>query len=101
MIALLQIIYDKITDRSRGFAFVTMATAEEAAKAVQMFNGAVSSALVGSSILLHSTQKCVPVLGPECICVNAAAGRQDSQGEFPRSAARRREGSGIGSGCKD
>lgn len=36
-----QIIYDKITDRSRGFAFVTMATAEEAAKAVQMFNGAL------------------------------------------------------------
>lgn len=66
-IALLQIIYDKITDRSRGFAFVTMATAEEAAKAVQMFNGAVSSALVGS-ILLHSTQKRVLVLGHECIC---------------------------------
>ncbi|KAM0910511.1 hypothetical protein ACQ4PT_014096 [Festuca glaucescens] len=36
-----QIIYDKITDRSRGFAFVTMATAEEATKAVQMFNGAL------------------------------------------------------------
>ncbi|KAM0842034.1 hypothetical protein ACQ4PT_058616 [Festuca glaucescens] len=36
-----QIIYDKITNRSRGFAFVTMATAEEATKAVQMFNGAL------------------------------------------------------------
>ncbi|TVU41421.1 hypothetical protein EJB05_14937 [Eragrostis curvula] len=36
-----QIIYDKVTNRSRGFAFVTMATAEEAAKAVQMFDGAL------------------------------------------------------------
>uniref|UniRef100_A0A0D3GMF7 RRM domain-containing protein n=1 Tax=Oryza barthii TaxID=65489 RepID=A0A0D3GMF7_9ORYZ len=36
-----QIIYDKVTDRSRGFAFVTMATAEEAATAIQMFNGAL------------------------------------------------------------
>ncbi|EER98001.1 RNA-binding protein CP33, chloroplastic [Sorghum bicolor] len=36
-----QIIYDKVTNRSRGFAFVTMATAEEAAKAIQMFDGAL------------------------------------------------------------
>ncbi|KAJ1287797.1 hypothetical protein BS78_02G038200 [Paspalum vaginatum] len=36
-----QIIYDKVTNRSRGFAFVTMATAEEAARAVQMFDGAL------------------------------------------------------------
>uniref|UniRef100_J3MIN7 RRM domain-containing protein n=2 Tax=Oryza brachyantha TaxID=4533 RepID=J3MIN7_ORYBR len=36
-----QIIYDKVTDRSRGFAFVTMATAEEATKAIQMFDGAL------------------------------------------------------------
>ncbi|KAL5656965.1 hypothetical protein ACJX0J_030128, partial [Zea mays] len=35
------IIYDKVTNRSRGFAFVTMATAEEAAKAIQMFDGAL------------------------------------------------------------
>lgn len=37
----MQIIYDKVTDRSRGFAFVTMATAEEATKAIQMFDGAL------------------------------------------------------------
>ncbi|KAG2640015.1 hypothetical protein PVAP13_2KG064448 [Panicum virgatum] len=36
-----QIIYDKVTNRSRGFAFVTMATAEEATKAIQMFDGAL------------------------------------------------------------
>ncbi|KAG8100699.1 hypothetical protein GUJ93_ZPchr0013g35929 [Zizania palustris] len=37
-----QIIYDKVTDQSRGFVFVTMATAEAAAKAIQMFDGAVN-----------------------------------------------------------
>ncbi|KAK3126405.1 hypothetical protein QOZ80_7AG0556060 [Eleusine coracana subsp. coracana] len=36
-----QIIYDKVTNRSRGFAFVTMANAEEAAKGIQMFDGAL------------------------------------------------------------
>lgn len=46
-----QIIYDKVTNRSRGFAFVTMATAEEAAKAIQMFDGAVSSTPPTGSIL--------------------------------------------------
>jgi RNA recognition motif-containing protein len=30
---------DKFTGRSRGFAFVEYATPEEAAKAVEMFNG--------------------------------------------------------------
>ncbi|XP_039834245.1 RNA-binding protein CP33, chloroplastic-like [Panicum virgatum] len=40
------IIYDKVTNRSCGFAFVTMATAEEAAKAIQMFDGAVRFELV-------------------------------------------------------
>ncbi|XP_038904039.1 33 kDa ribonucleoprotein, chloroplastic [Benincasa hispida] len=34
-----QVIYDKVTDRSRGFAFVTMATLEEAKEAIRMFDG--------------------------------------------------------------
>lgn len=38
----LQVIYDKITGRSRGFAFVTMSTVEEVEAAVQQFNGYVS-----------------------------------------------------------
>lgn len=38
----LQVIYDKITGRSRGFAFVTMSTVEEVEAAVQEFNGYVS-----------------------------------------------------------
>jgi cold-inducible RNA-binding protein len=34
-----ELIVDKFTNKSRGFAFVEMATQEEANKAVQMFNG--------------------------------------------------------------
>ncbi|HKC63823.1 MAG TPA: hypothetical protein VKB86_09300, partial [Pyrinomonadaceae bacterium] len=33
------VIQDRETNRSRGFGFVEMATAEEAAKAIEMFNG--------------------------------------------------------------
>ncbi|KAJ6841383.1 RNA-binding protein CP33, chloroplastic [Iris pallida] len=34
-----EIVYDRVTNRSRGFAFVTMANTEEANKAIRMFNG--------------------------------------------------------------
>lgn len=34
-----KIIMDKMTGRSRGFAFVEMATEEEAQKAIEMWNG--------------------------------------------------------------
>ncbi|OAY63731.1 RNA-binding protein CP33, chloroplastic [Ananas comosus] len=34
-----EVIYDRVTDRSRGFAFVTMATVEEANEAIRMFDG--------------------------------------------------------------
>lgn len=37
-----QVIYDKITGRSRGFGFVTMSTVEEVEAAAQQFNGYVS-----------------------------------------------------------
>lgn len=33
------IIMDKMTNRSKGFGFVEMATEEEAQKAIEMFNG--------------------------------------------------------------
>jgi len=33
------LMFDKFTGQSRGFAFVELATAEEANKAVEMFNG--------------------------------------------------------------
>jgi len=34
-----EIVFDKFTGRSRGFAFVTMASPEEAQKAVEQFHG--------------------------------------------------------------
>jgi RNA recognition motif-containing protein len=33
------LMFDKFTGKSRGFAFVELSTAEEANKAVEMFNG--------------------------------------------------------------
>lgn len=35
-------MYDRVTDRSRGFAFVTMGSVEEAKEAIRLFDGAVS-----------------------------------------------------------
>ncbi|KAL4591867.1 hypothetical protein LXL04_004841 [Taraxacum kok-saghyz] len=34
-----EIVYDRVTDRSRGFAFITMASVQEAKEAIRMFNG--------------------------------------------------------------
>ncbi|KAK1429286.1 hypothetical protein QVD17_11492 [Tagetes erecta] len=36
-----EIVYDRVTDRSRGFAFVTMASVQEAKEAIRMFNGSL------------------------------------------------------------
>ncbi|EOY07849.1 RNA-binding family protein isoform 2 [Theobroma cacao] len=36
---MVEVIYDKVTGRSRGFGFVTMSTAEEVEAAAQQFNG--------------------------------------------------------------
>ncbi|KAJ6790916.1 29 kDa ribonucleoprotein A, chloroplastic-like [Iris pallida] len=38
-VELVEVIYDKLTGRSRGFGFVTMSTVEEVEAAVQKFNG--------------------------------------------------------------
>lgn len=38
-----QIVYDRVTDRSRGFAFVTMGSVQEAKEAIRMFDGSVSA----------------------------------------------------------
>ncbi|KAL2900947.1 33 kDa ribonucleoprotein chloroplastic [Bienertia sinuspersici] len=35
----IEIIYDKVTDRSRGFGFITMGSADEAKEAIRMFDG--------------------------------------------------------------
>lgn len=36
-----EIVYDRVTDRSRGFAFVTMGSVEEAKQAIVMFDGSL------------------------------------------------------------
>ena len=38
-VSVVEIIFDKFTGRSRGFAFVTLASAEEAQQAVEKFHG--------------------------------------------------------------
>ncbi|KAK7396777.1 hypothetical protein VNO78_17935 [Psophocarpus tetragonolobus] len=38
-VASVEIVYDRVTDRSRGFAFVTMGSVEDAKEAIRMFDG--------------------------------------------------------------
>ncbi|KAL5197735.1 hypothetical protein ABZP36_001247 [Zizania latifolia] len=38
-VEMVEVVYDRVTGRSRGFGFVTMSTAEEAGAAVEQFNG--------------------------------------------------------------
>ncbi|KAG8099294.1 hypothetical protein GUJ93_ZPchr0013g36750 [Zizania palustris] len=38
-VEMVEVVYDRVTGRSRGFGFVTMSTAEEASAAVEQFNG--------------------------------------------------------------
>lgn len=40
-VASVQIVYDRVTDRSRGFGFVTMASVEDAKEAIRMFDGSL------------------------------------------------------------
>ena len=47
-----QVIYDKMTGRSRGFGFVTMSSAEEVKAAAQQFNGYVSHDMLSASMML-------------------------------------------------
>lgn len=41
-----QIVYDRVTDRSRGFGFVAMGNVEEAKEAIRLFDGSVSELLI-------------------------------------------------------
>lgn len=41
-----QIVYDRVTDRSRGFGFVTLGSVEEAKEAIRLFDGSVSAELL-------------------------------------------------------
>jgi len=52
-----QVIVDKFSGRSKGFGFVEMETDEEAAKAVEMFNG---SDLGGRNIVVNEARPMAP-----------------------------------------
>ncbi|KAF0911787.1 hypothetical protein E2562_012288 [Oryza meyeriana var. granulata] len=50
-VEMVEVIYDKLTGRSRGFGFVTMSTVEEVEAAVEQFNGYI---LDGRSLRVNS-----------------------------------------------
>lgn len=51
------IITDRISERSRGFAFVEMSTEEEAQKAIEMFNG---RELEGRTLTVNEAREMAP-----------------------------------------
>ena len=51
------VIIDKMTNRSKGFGFVEMATEEEAAKAIEMFDG---KALDGRTVKVNEAKPMEP-----------------------------------------
>ncbi|KAG8063234.1 hypothetical protein GUJ93_ZPchr0003g16941 [Zizania palustris] len=70
-VEMVEVIYDKLTGRSRGFGFVTMSTIEEVEAAVEQFNGYI---LDGRSLRVNS--------GP-------APPREQSSSRAPRGDANR------------
>lgn len=70
-VEMVEVIYDKLTGRSRGFGFVTMSTVEEVEAAVEQFNGYV---LDGRTLRVNS--------GP-------APPREQSSPRAPRGEANR------------
>jgi RNA recognition motif-containing protein len=78
-VASCELIMDKFTNKSRGFAFVTMGTQEEATKAIAEFNG--------------------KELDGRALTVNEAKPREDRpRGDFGGGGGRRGGGGGGGRG---
>ncbi|KAE8666240.1 29 kDa ribonucleoprotein B [Hibiscus syriacus] len=80
-VKVVEVIYDKVTSRSRGFAFVTMSTIEEVEAAEQQFNG---YELEGRSLRVNSGP---PPPRREDFSPRGARGRED----FSPRGARGRE----------
>lgn len=53
-----QIVYDRVTDRSRGFGFVTLGSVEEAKEAIRLFDGSVSADGICIAIVLIEPFNC-------------------------------------------
>ncbi|KAK4371754.1 hypothetical protein RND71_007138 [Anisodus tanguticus] len=64
-VANVEIVYDRVTDRSRGFAFVTMGSVEEAKEAIRLFDGSVSLAVFSSFTSKQVGGRTVKVNFPE------------------------------------
>lgn len=50
-------MYDRVTDRSRGFAFVKMGSVEEAKEAIRMYDGSVSVHILFTLPSINSLRK--------------------------------------------
>ncbi|KAL8527018.1 hypothetical protein ACS0TY_016035 [Phlomoides rotata] len=75
-----EIVYDRVTDRSRGFGFVTMSNVEEAKEAIRLFDNAVSSCFF-LLLIFHSNL----ILFHEAIRLfdNAQIGGRTAKVNFP------------------
>lgn len=90
IVVCLQIVYDKVTDRSRGFGFVTMGSIEEAKEAIQMFNSSVS--FHRFCFPFDQLQECFSISCVyACLFHLVANWWKNSESELPGGAKRRRE----------
>jgi cold-inducible RNA-binding protein len=76
-----ELIVDKFTNKSRGFAFVEMGSQDEANKAIQMYNG--------------------KDMGGRALTVNEARPREERSGGGGGGGGGRREWGGGGGGRRD
>lgn len=76
-VAAVDLIYDKFTGRSRGFAFVSLASAEDAPKAIERFNG---FDLGGRSLTVSEARP----KEPRSRTLTAAGGERDFNNGFGR-----------------
>nr|VDC70121.1 unnamed protein product [Brassica rapa] len=97
-VEMVEVIYDKVTGRSRGFGFVTMSSVSEVEAAAQQFNG-----YVRIYIYLSLPYSLLPLLELDGRQLRVNAGppppkREDSFSRGPRSSFGGGSGGGGGSG---
>lgn len=77
-----QVVEDRMTGRSRGFGFVEMTTAEEAAAAIEQFNGkvATAAAVVAETAAAASVVVAAVAVGTKVIAIAVPAGMTANPG---------------------